>query len=207
MKRKPQIIRFAVVTLMASLGLVSLLYAQVKTTSAPTKKVVLKITYPDGEWLQAGATEGSVIRIERDGKVFGFTPTVRDAGNGIVEIKVSRITTSQGTDVAEEVGKLVVNSKSPSTTTTDPAFTIQLLRIEKAPEGVGKGTVARTGTCTSGNRAATMQQASYMAHRPMPNDPGGGGGNCCVTCNGVTACANCSVSMSCGSCCLDPCCH
>lgn len=206
MKRKPQILSFALVALLSSLGLVSLLYAQAKTTSAPTKKVVLKITYPDGEWLQAGATEGSVIRVERDGKIFGFTPTVRDASNGVVELKVSRITASQGNDVSEEVGKLIVNSKSPSTTTTDPVFTIQVLRVEKAPEGVGKGTVARNGTCTSANRSATTQAASHMAHAAMPNDPGGGG-NCCITCNGVTACANCSVSMSCGSCCLDPCCH
>lgn len=121
---------------------------------------------------------------------------MRDASNGIVELKVSRITASQGSDVSEEVGKLVVNSKAPSTTTTDPAFTIQVVRVEKAPEGVGKGTLAKAGTCTSGNRSAATQAGSDMAHAAMPNDPGGGG-NCCVTCNGVTTCANCSVTMSC----------
>jgi hypothetical protein len=47
--RKPQIISLVLVALLSSLGLVSLLHAQAKTNSAPLKKVVLKITYPDGE--------------------------------------------------------------------------------------------------------------------------------------------------------------
>jgi hypothetical protein len=189
MNKKIQLGTCTLIVLLAALCLGSLNQTQAGITIASTKKVSLKITFSDGEWIQAGAIEGGIIRIERSGQGFAFSPFVRDVNKGLVEIVVSKITRQNETDSLEEIARLTVSSKSGSATMVNPSLSIQLLGIDKGADGAS-------------NDGLRFQSAKYCAVRgssAMRQD------HCCVTCGSTTACSIC-VTMSCGSCCTQVCC-
>jgi hypothetical protein len=190
MNKKTHVLTGVMVVLLAASGLVNLRETQAAANPGPTKKVVLKITFPDEEWVQAGATEGSLIRIERSGEALGFTPSVRDVTKGIVEVVISKITRQNGVDSLEEVARLNISGKTGGATVSNPSLKIQLISIDKLPEG-NADKVMRFQPAKYGTPSAT---AAMMPDR------------CCVTCGSTTACSNCGVSMSCGGCCTGPCC-
>jgi hypothetical protein len=188
---KTRILTCAVTVLLAAFSLFPLRQIQAGIHPEPTKKVVLKITYPDGVWALASTIEGRVIRVERNGQAYAFTPFVRNADKGVVEVVFSKISRGNGGDSFEEIAHIFITSKLPSATITNPSFSIELVSIDKAPE-------------KSSSTGASFQPAKYSVPSTASTMriPEG----CCVTCNGTTVCSGCAVVMSCDSCCTDMCC-
>lgn len=170
--------------LVVTLGSVSLLRSQTaRATRKTEKKISWTITLPDGNWVKSSESEGGMLRIERDGRIWGFTPTVRDEAKGSVAVKVFQITkTDDGVEVINEVENQKVNTASARRLDTD-GFSIQVTKIEQSPVGT----------------------SFFGGEDPPVDEPVEGIGKCCVTCNGWKVCG-CKVEMSCGSCCSDACC-
>ena len=191
MNKRIQALTCVVVILLSTLGIVTLGQSQTRTKPEPTKKVLLKITFPDEEWIQAGATEGSLIRIERSGQILGLTPSVRDVNKGIVEVIVSKIQQQNGSDSLQEIARVNISGKLGTATINDPSFKIQLISIGNAPEG---------GSAKGMSFQPAKYSPSSLAAAMLPD-------RCCLNCGGTTVCANCGVTMSCGSCCTGICCQ
>jgi hypothetical protein len=191
MNKRIHILTYVVVILLGTLGMAAPGQSRTVAKPAPTKKVLLKITFPDEEWIQAGATEGSLIRIERSGQILGLTPSVRDANKGIVEVIVSKIQRQNGSDSLQEIARVNISGKLGTATINDPSFKIQLISIGNAPE-------------SSSAKDMRFQPAKYspssLAAAMMPD-------RCCLNCGNTTVCSNCGVTMSCGSCCTGICCQ
>jgi hypothetical protein len=192
MNKRIHVLTCVVVILLGTLGMVTPSQSQTGVKPEPTKKVLLKIIFPDEEWVQAGATEGSLIRIERSGKILGLTPSVRDANKGIVEVIVSKIQRQNGSDSLQEIARVSISGKLGTANIEAPSFKIQLISIGNAPEGIS----------TQGMRfqPAKYSPSSLTVAAMLPD-------RCCVSCGGTTACADCGVYMSCGSCCTGVCCY
>ncbi len=173
--------------LVASLGSASLLYSQrTHPVRKSHKKISWTITLPDGNWVKSSESEGSMLRIERDGKVWGFTPVVKYEAEGTVAVKVFRITRmNNGLEAIKEVESQKVGMESARAIDTD-GFSIQVTKIEQD---------------------ALETNFSTMGETDIDDGvvPVGEAGKCCVTCGGWKVCG-CKVEMSCGSCCSDACC-
>lgn len=173
--------------LVVALGSLLLLHSQSASAARKTeKKISWTITLPDGNWVNSRESEGGMLRIERDGKIWGFTPIVRDEAKGSIAVKVFQITkTDNGVEAIKEIESQKVGMASARRLDTD-GFSVQVTKIEQVALGTGFSSEGEPGDV------------------PI-DEPGEGVGKCCVTCNGWKVCG-CKVEMSCGSCCSDACC-
>ena len=203
MKKNRQGIYMAMTSLLFALCCISLarvqdapvpLSKQASTIPTSDELITLKITLSDGQTLTATEREGGMIRIEKDGRIFGVTPHIHDKDNSVIKADIFRITTIKrgGTVVGESmaiVENVEVNKSFPRSTNSDPPFTLQVERIVKAK-----------AIDTSVSKPKTNDGIGI----DPPTDPPPVY-RCCVTCGSTTACA-CAVTLSCGSCCSGPCC-
>ncbi len=134
--------------------------------------VMVKLTLPGGEWIQARVIGDAVLKIKNDrtGQLIGFSMQVLDEKSGTVRVKSLEF--NGGNDSSfRELESLDVSFKSPKTTSVIQTTNIEVLAITQQ----------------------VTEKQSGDAERLRPPE-------CCVTCGEITACANCSVTMSCGSC-------
>ncbi|HEY0099988.1 MAG TPA: hypothetical protein VGB76_13650 [Pyrinomonadaceae bacterium] len=155
---------------------------QVKA-NASTKEtaVVIKLTLPDGTWVEARVIEDGLLKLEdeKTGQTTGFSLKVLNKSKGTVKITVLDLADGSNGSF-REVESLEASFKSPKTTSVFPATTIEILAVvEQIPE-----------------KASTRGRGETVSLAPS---------NCCIRCEGKTLCANCYVQMSCGCCNTDLC--
>jgi|SRR5437660_194387 len=162
---------------------------QARTEPISKDQIRLKIILDNGESVQATQLEGGMIRMEIEGRgIFGFTPIRRGQSDGVVAVKVFRITKVQkdGQVVGERIKELQTNEAGNQPTAlsgladNEPRIMIQLVGVREYPK------------------------ITKVSSPPQIGGLGDTGG-CCVACNGIKVCA-CSVDASCGSCCVGVCC-
>lgn len=199
MKINRMILRGSLAALLLLLHAPAYRYAHAGGVKGAKRKIDLKITYPDGKWVKARSTEGSLIRLERDGDDFAFTPNITDADNGEIEVSVSRFEGPAAKTPGEALEKVKVKAKTAGAKTTNGSFTIEVFHIGTTAEAAGM--TPRT-TCLKPAVAAQVRPVAYAEASPLIDD-----GVCCASCEGITACANCSVWIGCGAtCCVGECC-
>lgn len=195
MKRKYSVLRTVLVLLVAILVAPTFLQTQANNVQKSKGKVDVKITYPDGKWVKARSTEGGVIRLQRGGDDFGFTPVISDAGSGEIEMTVSRF---KGAKTPGEVLETVkVKRQSQGTITTNGSFKVEVFHVGETSEAA---VTTPTTACLQPAGGARVLPAAFGAATPLTDV-------CCASCEGITACANCYVWIGCGaSCCAGSCC-
>jgi hypothetical protein len=167
-------VKSIIVTLMAALGVVMIVWAQGRSAPQPAgggtdsvKAVQLRITFEDGHWANVTEVEGSSVTVERDGKKLAITPYIRDEGSGKVELRVFKAIQNEGKETMEVVSTLLV----------------------------GKGLTKLEG----GGLVLSVQVLNASKRLPS-NLVAASGLNCCVrTCNGTLVCGVC-VCTDCGRC-------
>lgn len=195
MKRKYSVLKTVLVLLVAILVAPAFLPTQANNVQKSKRKVDVRITYPDGKWVKARSTEGGVIRLQRGGDDFGFTPVISDAGSGEIEVTVSRF---KGAETPVEVLETVkVKRQSQGTITTHGSFKVEVFHVGTTSEVSG---ASPNTSCVKPAGGAQILPAAFAAPAARPDV-------CCASCDGITACANCSVWIGCGaSCCVGDCC-
>lgn len=144
--------------------------------------VALRVTAPNGSWARITVREGGELRVRdsQSGMSLAFLPVVDSAARDIVAVKVFQIVQDSVGEKLYELESLGVPIGSTRNIVSSTAFAFE-----------AEATVSR--------RAANRSpEDSTIQSRP-------GGGNCCVTCNGLTWCSNCSVQTGCGCCNTDAC--
>lgn len=185
---------------LAAFSLISVSHGKASHPAKPKLKVAVKIKIDDGRIVKAVATNGSTIKLGKEGDVYGLALAVQDEGKKLVEFTVSRIPHKEGV-APEEIEKLQVEGASAKTTNTPTSFSIEVVRVDKvsdapaqSPGQAGQSKYADFvyAAFTPGLRSGPPQGRGYQA----------GDGVCCVSCDdGFTACANCYVEIEgCGAC-------
>ncbi len=154
------------------------------TTPISNTVVQLRFTFPDGQSKIVHQLEGALIRIEKDGQIYGFTPYITTANNGQIACRVYRINTIQRN--GQIIGEHIVEVSTISL--GKDAITISDIHLQPTIQLIGMSK-------SSGRFSKT---SSVIDSQPIVD-------TCCVTCNGVRSCA-CAVSASCGKCCIGDCC-
>ena len=174
-----------------ALGMPSLRRVQANYARKPTRIVQMSLTSADGRLAKARATEGSAVKVRKDGNTIIFTPIVRDESNGVVEFVISRPSLNRGS-APEEMERVKVSRKSAKAISATSGFSIKVERIDEAREAIPQSSVHR-----SPNQPAVFSLASHLTTAASTVAD-----VCCVSCpDGFTACANCSVWIGgCGSC-------
>lgn len=201
MKINRMILKGGLVALLILLHAPAYRYAHAGGIKGAKRKIDLKITYPDGKWVKARSTEGSMIRLQRDGDDFAFTPSITDADNGEIEVSVSRFDGPAAKTPGEALEKVKVKRKTAGAKTMNGSFEIEVFHIDTVSEAAG---VTPRTPCLKPAGDAQVRPVAYAEASPLIDD---GVGVCCATCEGITACANCSVWIGCGAtCCVGDCC-
>jgi hypothetical protein len=201
MKKPFKLFLLTAASIIAVLGLTAFSPAQEK--SVPRSKqaitvpisdnvITLNITLNDGTPIQAGELEGGLIRIERDGRVFGLVPRIIDRERSVIGIDIFRITRIKRGDVTvgesiEQIETIDTNPSNARPTNVESQMSIQLKSIKKRNLSMKEHKAQGSGTISPQNE-------------PDPTE------RCCVTCGGLKVCG-CAVVMSCGSCCCGTCCE
>ena len=131
-----RIVQGTVVTLLAALGFIMIVWAHgrsapqpVRTETGSVKAVQLRITLDGGHWANVTQLDGVAFRIERDGKKFAITPYIRDAGN--VELQISKAIQANGKETMEAAGTLLVGKTLTKLEGGGPVLGVQVLDANK----------------------------------------------------------------------------
>jgi hypothetical protein len=183
--------------------LIPVSHAGTSRSPKPKLKVAVKIKTDDGRTVKAVATNGSMIKLGKDGDVYGLVVAVQDEGKQLVEFTVSRIPPKEG-GAPEEIEKLQVEGASAKTTNTPTSFSIEVVRVEKVSDAPAQST-GQAGQSKYADFVYAHFTPGTRGLRPGPPQGRGyqaGDGVCCVSCDdGFTVCANCYVEIvGCGAC-------
>jgi len=158
--------------------------AQTEPVPNTNNAISLRVKFPKIKAIQAVVIEGGALTLRKEGFTVVIAPSVSDTADGSVRLGVFQPDKNSATESLREVKTFTVSINSNQTVKTDLTFKVKVERVTKFVD-------------QARNAGAVLQRASYS---PVQSQ-----GECCVTCNGVTACTNCSVTVECGTCCTDFC--
>ena len=125
------IVKGTVVTLLAVLGFMMMVWAHGRSAPQPAreetysvKAVQLRITF-SGHWANVTAIEGASFTVEQDGKKFAITPYIRDGSN--VELQVQSVQN----ETMKAAGTLVVGKGMTKLERGGLALGVQVLDANK----------------------------------------------------------------------------
>ena len=161
---------------------------RLRTVPTSGSKVTLRLTFDDGAVFVVTQLEGAAIRVERNGSTTGIIAHIDPEQKDRVAADVFKVVPIevQGVLSGERIADLTsvgIGPEGVDITKGDLSFKVEVAGIGIAPRVI-------------------PSKVSFLRFRPQG---GGGGGECCVTCNGVRVCG-CAVEAACGSCCCSPCC-
>jgi hypothetical protein len=151
---------------------------------------ILRFWLPSGAWVEAQAREGSLVRVKRDGQIFGLAARMKGPDTPTIILMVLKITpiVKNGTAIGEAIEQMesihLVSGALAMPTQYALPFEIEVVGIGKQEaDSHGVETASLSGT-----------QPSFATED-----------ECCIDCEGFTFCG-CKVRTSCGNCCLTACC-
>ncbi|MEK6303420.1 MAG: hypothetical protein AABO41_22145 [Acidobacteriota bacterium] len=187
-------------------GLVSTIYAQKERSQADSaedpvvsgkrlgtvpssgSKIMLRLTFDNGAVFTVAHFEGGMTKIKRNGSTIGIA---------------ARINTEQWNQVTAKIFKVVpveVQGKSLGESIAEIG-TVDIAReASELPNGEMGVKVEVIGIVYEVKVGEGRNESSRF--RPLAGE----GGECCLTCSGITVC-DCYVAGSCGSCCVGACCN
>lgn len=160
-----------------------------RAKTIPISDTAIKLRFiTDGKQdVYATQFDGGLIRIEEDKSlIYGFSPFIIDQASGDIAIRVFRISK------IKENGKVVDERMEE----------LQILEAGKA--GDHSLTIYRDLVSHFTIEVVDVKKDSKSAGQTISLQ-GGGGGKCCVECEGRTTCS-CEVTTACGGCCHPDCC-
>jgi|GEM_PF-6432784 len=147
-------------------------------------KVRLKLTFDNGAVFKVTQFEGAPIRVTRNGSTVVIATHLDSENLNRVHAKIYKVF-PVGVQLGEgmaEVGSLDIGKTASEFNEGDLACKIEVVQI-----------VVDMKTTEDRNEFSRVHLM------------GGGTGQCCLTCDGITVCG-CGVDGSCGSCCVGSCC-
>jgi hypothetical protein len=131
-----RIVKGTVVTLLAALGFIMVVWAHgrsapppARAETGPVKAVQLRITLDGGHWANVTQLEGVAFTIEREGKKVAITSYIRDAGN--VELQISKAVQTNGKETMETAGTFLVGKTLTKLQGSGLALSVQVLDANK----------------------------------------------------------------------------
>lgn len=154
----------------------------ISQTASEATVVRFSLVIDGTQQLQAAANYGKMITVQIEGRgSYGFVPEMR-SGSSEVQVQVFELGTGEHGRTPEHLETVHLAIDSTVALTADPGISIRIYKAE----------VSRA-------ESSAVALASLVGYRFSPF-AGAASGECCVTCDNVTACG-CAVTMSCDCCC------